>query len=120
MRWSNQRAAAIPIAVAVDLQERAASGQGTAAAGALGEPHIGGRVAQRGGLQPAKQPQDQGRRQPSAQFAHINTQVPAASAEKQPVISVDTKKKELVGHFRNNGREYRPQKIRKRSGSAIS
>ena len=44
-----------------------------------------------------------------AQFAHINTQVAAALAEEQPVISVDTKKKELVGDFRNNGREYRPQ-----------
>jgi hypothetical protein len=44
-----------------------------------------------------------------AQFAHINTQVAAALAEQQPVISVDTKKKELVGDFRNNGREYRPQ-----------
>jgi Rhodopirellula transposase DDE domain len=44
-----------------------------------------------------------------AQFDYINTQVTAALAEKQPVISVDTKKKELVGDFRNNGREYRPQ-----------
>ena len=44
-----------------------------------------------------------------AQFAYINIQVSAALAEKQPVISVDTKKKELVGDFRNNGREYRPQ-----------
>src|SRR5947207_12809880 len=44
-----------------------------------------------------------------AQFAHINAQVAAAVAEQQPVISVDTKKKELVGEFRNNGREYRPQ-----------
>ena len=44
-----------------------------------------------------------------AQFAHINTQVAATLAEKQPVISVDTKKKELVGDFRNNGREYCPQ-----------
>src|SRR5438128_4833297 len=44
-----------------------------------------------------------------AQFGYINTQVTAALAEKQPVISVDTKKKELVGDFRNNGREYRPQ-----------
>ena len=32
-----------------------------------------------------------------------------ALAEKQPVISVDTKKKELVGDFKNNGREWRPQ-----------
>ena len=44
-----------------------------------------------------------------AQFVHINTQVATALAERQPVISVDTKKKELVGDFRNNGREYRPQ-----------
>jgi Rhodopirellula transposase DDE domain len=35
--------------------------------------------------------------------------VSTALAEQQPVISVDTKKKELVGDFRNNGREYRPQ-----------
>jgi hypothetical protein len=38
-----------------------------------------------------------------AQFAHINTQMAAALAENQPVISVDTKKKALVGDFRNNG-----------------
>jgi hypothetical protein len=44
-----------------------------------------------------------------AQFSYINTQVTTALAENQPVISVDTKKKELVGDFRNNGREYRPQ-----------
>jgi hypothetical protein len=44
-----------------------------------------------------------------AQFGYINTQVTRALAEKQPVISVDTKKKELVGDFRNHGREYRPQ-----------
>jgi len=45
-----------------------------------------------------------------AQFAHINAQVATALAEQQPVISVDTKKKELVGDFRYNGREYRPQR----------
>jgi DDE family transposase len=44
-----------------------------------------------------------------AQFGYLNTQVTTALAEEQPVISVDTKKKELVGDFRNNGREYRPQ-----------
>jgi hypothetical protein len=44
-----------------------------------------------------------------AQFGYINTQVTAALAEQQPVISVDTKKKELVGDFRNTGREYRLQ-----------
>jgi hypothetical protein len=44
-----------------------------------------------------------------AQFAYINTKVGAALAEGQPVISVDTKKKELVGDFKNGGREWRPQ-----------
>ena len=44
-----------------------------------------------------------------AQFARINASVTAALAERQPVISVDTKKKELVGDFRNSGREWRPQ-----------
>jgi hypothetical protein len=44
-----------------------------------------------------------------AQFGYINTQVTMALADQQPVISVDTKKKELVGDFRNHGREYCPQ-----------
>ena len=44
-----------------------------------------------------------------AQFAHINAHVTRALAEQQPVISVDTKKKELVGDFKNAGREWRPQ-----------
>lgn len=44
-----------------------------------------------------------------AQFAHINASVNRALTEKQPVISVDTKKKELIGDFKNPGREWRPQ-----------
>jgi hypothetical protein len=44
-----------------------------------------------------------------AQFEHINASVKSALAENQPVISVDTKKKELVGDFKNNGREWRPK-----------
>jgi hypothetical protein len=44
-----------------------------------------------------------------AQFEHINASVSRALADKQPVISVDTKKKELVGDFKNAGREWRPQ-----------
>ncbi len=44
-----------------------------------------------------------------AQFAYINTSVKSALAENQPVISVDMKKKELVGDFKNNGREWRPK-----------
>jgi transposase len=44
-----------------------------------------------------------------AQFAHINETVAAAQAAGQPTISVDTKKKELVGDFKNGGREWRPK-----------
>ena len=38
-----------------------------------------------------------------AQFEHINAKVVAAQANHQPVISVDTKKKELIGNFKNGG-----------------
>jgi hypothetical protein len=43
-----------------------------------------------------------------AQFGHIAETVQAAITAGQPAISVDTKKKELVGDFKNGGREYRP------------
>lgn len=54
---------------------------------------------------------DEGTKHPDrdAQFEHINTKVMAAQAAGEPVISVDTKKKELVGAFRNGGSDYRPQ-----------
>jgi transposase len=44
-----------------------------------------------------------------AQFRHINDTVSAAIAAGQPAISIDTKKKELVGEFKNPGREWHPQ-----------
>jgi hypothetical protein len=44
----------------------------------------------------------------NAQFAYINAQTCAFQERGQPVISVDTKKKELVGDFKNGGREWRP------------
>lgn len=44
-----------------------------------------------------------------AQFNHINDTAEQYQAEGQPVISVDTKKKELVGDFKNNGREWQPK-----------
>jgi len=43
-----------------------------------------------------------------AQFAYINAQVQSFQQRGQPAISVDTKKKELVGDFQNGGREWRP------------
>lgn len=43
----------------------------------------------------------------NAQFAYLNAQVKAFQQAGQPVVSVDAKKKELVGEFANKGREYR-------------
>jgi hypothetical protein len=52
----------------------------------------------------------------NAQFEHINRKVAQWIEGGQPAISVDTKKKELVGDFKNNGREWhprgQPQKVR--------
>ena len=44
-----------------------------------------------------------------AQFHYLNDQVQRAQAQGQPVISVDTKKKELIGDFKNGGRAWRPK-----------
>ena len=45
----------------------------------------------------------------NAQFEHISATVQDFQQRGQPVIAVDTKKKELVGEFRNSGREWQPQ-----------
>lgn len=45
----------------------------------------------------------------NAQFEYIHGKVEAALSQGQPVISVDTKKKELVGQYKNGGKEWRPQ-----------
>lgn len=45
----------------------------------------------------------------NAQFEFINAQATRFQKRRQPVISVDTKKKELVGDFKNGGREWHPQ-----------
>jgi hypothetical protein len=44
-----------------------------------------------------------------AQFDYLNGQVTAALAASQPVVSVDAKKKELVGPYKNGGQEWQPQ-----------
>lgn len=46
-----------------------------------------------------------------AQFKHINATANASLAQGVPVISVDTKKKELVGNFKNGGREWQPKGV---------
>jgi hypothetical protein len=52
----------------------------------------------------------------NAQFEHINRQAKVFLKEHQPVVSVDTKKKELVGEFKNVGQEWlpsgRPEKVK--------
>lgn len=52
----------------------------------------------------------------NAQFEHINAKVQHYIGLQQPVISVDTKKKELVGDFKNSGQEWRrrgnPEEVR--------
>lgn len=45
----------------------------------------------------------------NAQFEHLNGKVKWCLGRHQPVISVDTKKKERVGDFKNNGKEWRPK-----------
>jgi hypothetical protein len=54
---------------------------------------------------------DEGSKHPdrNAQFEHISAKVVAAQAVGEPVISVDTKKKELVGNYKNGGTDYRPK-----------
>ena len=49
-----------------------------------------------------------------AQFHHINEQTKAFQQRGQPVVSVDAKKKELVGDFKNGGREWQPTGIPER------
>jgi hypothetical protein len=46
----------------------------------------------------------------NAQFEHINSTADKFLQARQPVISVDTKKKELIGNFRNAGREWQPKR----------
>lgn len=59
----------------------------------------GNRKTKEGGFHPDR----------NAQFEHINETVQRFQYRGQPVISVDTKKKELVGQFKNGGREWRPK-----------
>ena len=45
----------------------------------------------------------------NAQFEHINRRVLAFQMQGEPVVSIDTKKKELVGEFKNAGQEWQPR-----------
>jgi hypothetical protein len=65
----------------------------------LGYSLQGNRKTREGGHHPGR----------DAQFAHINATAQEYLAAGDPVISVDAKKKELVGDFKNGGREWQPQ-----------
>ena len=68
--------------------------------------------AARAGLQLAGQPQDDrgsSASGPDAQFRRIARRVRAFQRLGQPVASIDTKKKELIGQYRNDGQEWRPK-----------
>src|SRR5450759_1830102 len=56
----------------------------------------------------AKRVEGGGHRDRDAQFSYLNGQVSEHQQAGEPVISVDTKKKELVGNYKNGGREWRP------------
>ena len=57
---------------------------------------------------PAKEKEGTAHPDRDAQFRYLNKQVGVSMKAGQPVISVDTKKKELVGEFSNGGREFHP------------
>jgi transposase len=60
---------------------------------------------------PANRKSFEGKSHPdrNAQCEHINAEVQAALKSGEPVISVDAKKKELIGYFKNTGREWQPE-----------
>lgn len=58
---------------------------------------------------PAKENEGRQHQDRDAQFQHLNGQVHAHLGAGQPVISVDTKKKEVVGNLANKGKEYQPK-----------
>ena len=97
----------------MDLQERPALGCRADPPRASHEPSHGRRSAPAIGYSlQANRKTIEGTRHPdrNAQFEYINARVQAYLRQGQPAISVDTKKKELVGDFKNAGQEWRPQR----------
>ena len=72
---------------------------------------VGAELVKLGFSRQSNRKADEGSHHPdrNAQFEYINAKVVAAQAQQQPIISVDTKKKELVGNFKNGGTDYRPK-----------
>lgn len=95
----------------MDVQEYDAVGSGTHAAGTVSPRTVGRLLRAAGYSLQSNRKTKEGANHPdrNAQFEHINKTVKAFQRRGQPVISVDTKKKELVGNFKNGGREWRPE-----------
>ena len=72
---------------------------------------VGKLLRQLGFRRQANRKAEEGSRHPdrNAQFEHINGRVLEFQTAGQPVISVDTKKKELIGNYRNAGSDYQPE-----------
>jgi hypothetical protein len=96
----------------VDIQKSAALISSVSIAGAFGLRDGGCQLPSRDGysLQANRKTQEvSGHMDRNAQFQYLNDQATDFLAANQPVISVDTKKKELVGNYKNNGREWHPK-----------
>ena len=88
------------------------AGGGADRAGMAGEFDTVGRLLHRLGYRlqsPRKRQEGATHPDRNAQFEHINRTADEHLTAGQPVISVDTKKKELVGNFKNGGQEWQPK-----------
>lgn len=78
----------------------------------VGKSVVGKLLAELGYSLQSNRKKTEGNQHPdrNSQFEYINQQSELFIANGNPVISVDTKKKELIGNYKNNGKEYRPRK----------
>jgi len=96
----------------MDIAFPDASGQGAFPAGASHQEDGTGQLTARAGLFPQGQQENDGRHVSSdrdEQFGHINALCQQFEQKQAPAISVDCKKKELLGTFKNQGREWQPK-----------
>ena len=94
------------------FEEPCEAGSGAVRNGAPGQQEHRPETAGSAAIPPAGELQDLGdSRNPDrdAQFEHINTAAIAMQAAGKPVISIDTKKKEPIGPYKNAGSDYRPK-----------
>src|SRR4051794_40021768 len=98
LRWTSKSVRKLAAALG-DLGHRVSHQWVAEALHGLGYSLQGNRKTREGSANPDR----------DAQFAHLNAAAEAALAAGGPVISVDTKKKELVGEFKNGGREWHPK-----------